>query len=90
MTTETRATTADVYHAAFLALNGFRPRLEIQTYGRVLFCFDDAERFRTLTERFHSDEEVPAMSYATAARRLRGELLGLREQWTRERGQGGR
>ena len=74
-----RQTTLDIWSAAFQLAHGHTPHLEMQS-GRVIFAFEDGEKFRILNEKFNQDECIGCLTYAAAARRLRGELLSLRER----------
>lgn len=70
--------TLDIYLTAFLAYHGIQPNLE-DVNGKIVFTFsgDQSKIFETIA-RFNANEMVPANTFATIVKSLRGRMLTLK------------
>jgi len=69
--------TLDIYHAAFLSLNGISPTLELRN-GRVVFVFPATDELYKLTMSFNSNVNVPVADFVTMIKTLRAQMLSIR------------
>ena len=77
MRSPTLLTTLDLYLAAYLALSGISPQLQVKE-GRVLFGFPANAQLYRLISDFNSNIAVPVAGYVTAVKALRGQMLTAR------------
>ena len=68
----------DLSQAAYHLTQSNLPELELRS-GRVFFTFADDDLFRRIDRDYHSNKVVGVLDFAAAVRRLRGEMLAIKD-----------
>lgn len=71
--------THDVYLSAYLALSGIQPTLEMEDHHRVVFEFPVTEELYKHMRAFNSNAAVPCIDFTTTIKKLRAQMLTLRD-----------
>ncbi len=72
----------DIHQAAYLRLSNINPVL-ILSGTRVVFQFDSSREVTKLLKKYNDNPSVPLIDYVNNLRRLRSEMLSLRDSQTR-------
>jgi len=70
--------TFDLYLSAFLDLHGAKTKLELKN-GKVTFNFTVSDELYLLMAKYNGNAEVGVADFSTAIKRLRSQLLTLRD-----------
>lgn len=70
---EQRITTLDINLAAYLALHGISPSIEVEG-TRALFTFPASDDYFRLSESYYQNEDVPVVDYVNALRRMKSAM----------------
>lgn len=81
--------TLDLNESAFQSLNGNEPELVLEA-GRVTFYFAPSATYRRLSENYRGNVTVPVLDFVQAQRRLKSQVMTLRNCGGGERNGGRR
>ncbi|MEE9913198.1 MAG: hypothetical protein K4571_15910 [Deltaproteobacteria bacterium] len=71
----------DIHQAAFLTLHEITPTFT-KSGTRVVFEFDITTGVRKLLDQYNQNPIVPLLDYVTHLRRLRSQMLAIRDSQT--------
>jgi hypothetical protein len=67
----------DLYHAAWLELNGIAPEFNLQG-SRVVFQFQPNRTFYQLSQQYNLNPPTPVLDFVAAVRKLRAQMLAAK------------